>query len=161
MARSDTPTPPVVERSQTDTFVTYLDKEMSFQAAISAVCGGVALWILNTLLFFDPNKQPSVLKAPISIAGNLISPGSVAKVAALAFATASLLFLFQRGQFSIKLGRLARSRATNERIDVALLDDMVRSVGDVQVVRRLWQYYLGRACLLVGIVAVLVLAFAL
>jgi hypothetical protein len=85
----------------------------------------------------------------------------LAKIVALAFAAASVFFLMQRGQLSIKLGRLARSRALQERVPAETLNVLVRDVSNPKVIRTLWQYYLGRILFALGVAAVLLMAMAL
>jgi hypothetical protein len=63
MTSSPSPVTDTIEPGQIDAFASYLDKEISFLSAMSAVSGGAAVWTVNSLFFYDPAKKPAVLSA--------------------------------------------------------------------------------------------------
>jgi hypothetical protein len=139
-----------------DRLFDYLEKEMAFQAAISAVSGAAGAWLVSTLLFNDPQKVPSVLRAQVTLIGLHISPGGLAKIGAGCLAMAALLFLTHRGQLARHYGEMAKNVATGESIE---LDNVpIRRLGDPHAVRAQWQYYTARLLFTLGCVALVILA---
>lgn len=125
----------------------YLDKEIAFQGAFSALSGAATAWLAGTLLFAEPAKQPAVLRGTVIGLSGLV----VAKLAVGSFGLAALLALLHRGQLARKYGELARKAAQNENIprdDVRLL---IRRAQDLKVVVSQWEYYAARCFLYLGV----------
>jgi hypothetical protein len=125
----------------------YLDKEIAFHGAFSALCGAATAWLAGTLLFTEVAKQPPVLQATmIGLRGM-----TVAKLAIGSFGLAALLALIHRGQLARRYGVLARKSAQNEEIIGEDIRMLIRQAQDAKVVLYQWEYYSARFFLYLGV----------
>jgi hypothetical protein len=159
----DRPSPETVASSKLERSFDFVEKEMDFLAAFSALSGAAAAWLANATLLKKYADQPEILHARLIGAPHWFTPIVLVKVAALALAATAILALLERGKISRMYGQLVIHKALDKSIERSELEELLRKdiTGFSRNILRLnawrphWEYYLARVTFLVGVLATL------